>query len=111
MINCHCARVLSRVMAEVEVAEEEEERTGLIAADSSHLSSNKAKIQLHEVYFFPLRIQSNIYGLLNLHIEGSNKLVVTTLGGEVSSLEFHDPLVQRPPSFRPITLSYIPGIV
>lgn len=67
------------------------------------------KIILHEAHFMPLHHQSNIYGLLNLCIEGSNKLVVTTLRGEVHCLEFHDPLIQRPPSFKPITFSFIPG--
>ena len=95
-------------MAELEQEEENEgENTGVINEDGVA----KANIVLHEVYFFPLRHQSNIYGLLNVHINGSNKLVVTTLPGEVYSLEFHDPLVQRPPLFRPITFSYIPGIV
>lgn len=69
----------------------------------------KPEIILHEAHFIPLRNQSNIYGLLDLCIDGSNKLVVTTLRGEVHCLEFHDPLVQRPPSFKPITFSYIPG--
>lgn len=68
------------------------------------------KIILHEVHFMPLRSQSNIYGSLNLCIDGSNKLVVTTLRGEVHCLEFYDPLVQRPPSFKSIAFSYIPGV-
>lgn len=72
-------------------------------------SQKDAEIIFHEIYFFPLRHQSNIYGLVNLHINGSNKLVVTTLPGQVFSLEFHDPLVQRPPLFKEITFSYIPG--
>lgn len=68
------------------------------------------KITLHEAHFMPLRSQSNIYGSLNLCIDGSHKLVVTTLRGEVHCLEFHDPLIQRPPSFKAITFSYIPGV-
>lgn len=109
MTDTHFLCISRVIMAE----EEDEGRggTGVVAAESCHLSSYKSKIQLHEVYFFPLRNQSNIYGLLNLHIKGCNKLVVTTLPGEVYSLEFHNPLVQRPPSFKPLTFSYIPGMV
>ena len=99
-------------MAEAEAVEEDKERNRAVAAESSHLSGYKSKIQLYEVYFFPLRNQSNIYGLLNLRIKGSNnRLVVTTLRGEIFCLEFHNPLVQRPPSFKPIAFSFIPGIV
>ena len=72
-------------------------------------STSKCQILLHEAHFLPLPNPSNIYGLLSLCIEGSNKLVVTTLRGEVYCLEFHDPLIQRPPSFKLVTFSYIPG--
>ena len=75
------------------------------------ISRKILEISLHEAHFMPLRNQSNIYGVLNLYVNGSNKLVVTTLRGEVYSLEFHDPLIQRPPSFKSITFSYIPGKV
>lgn len=68
------------------------------------------KISFHEAHFIPLDNQSNNDGLMNLCINGSNKLVVTTLRGEVYCLEFHDPLIQRPPSFKSIMFSYIPGI-
>ena len=71
----------------------------------------QCKIVLHEAHFMPLRSPSNVYGLVSLCLDGSNKLVVTTLRGEVYCLEFYDPLAQpqRPPSFKSITLSYIPG--
>ena len=105
---------VSRVMAELERCQEEEndgENLSSGNGDGVDHSKHRANILLHEVYFFPLRHQSNIYGLLDLCINGSNKLVVSTLPGEVYSLEFHDPLVQRPPQFKPITFSYIPGRV
>jgi len=105
---------MSRVMAGIEQQQEEEndrENLGSLNEEGEDNSKYGANILLHEVYFFPLRHQSNIYGLLDLYINGSNKLVVSTLPGEVYSLEFHDPLVQRPPQFKPITFSYIPGRV
>ncbi len=70
---------------------------------------NPCRILLHEAHFMSLRNPSNIYGLLHLCMDGSNKLVVATLRGEVYCLEFHDPLMQRPPLFKSITFSYIPG--
>ncbi len=75
------------------------------------LTPDLPRILLHEAYFLPLplRSPSNIYSLLHLYLGGSNKLVVTTLRGEVYCLEFHDPLTQRHPSFKSITFSYIPG--
>lgn len=79
------------------------------ANDVVGVCTGRPEIVLHEANFLPLHNQSNIYGLLSFHINGSNKLVVATLRGEVYSLEIHDPLTQRPPSLKLINLSYIPG--
>ena len=77
------------------------------------LSHDLPRILLHEAYYLPLplRSPSNIYSLLHLCLGDANKLVVTTLRGEVYCLEFHDPLTQRHPSFKSITFSYLPGSI
>lgn len=67
------------------------------------------EILFHESQFVPLQRQSNIYGLLDLCVNGSNKLVVATLRGEIFCLEYHKPSIQRPPSLTPISFNYIPG--
>ena len=66
-------------------------------------------LHLHEAHFVPLRAQSNAYCLSPLHLEGRNKLVVATIRGEISCLEFHSPSAQRPPVFTPVNFTYIPG--
>ena len=68
-----------------------------------------SQLNLHEVHFVPLRTQSNLYSVVPLHVEGKNKLVVATVGGEIFCLEFHSPAAGRPPSFTPINFTYIPG--
>ena len=75
----------------------------------SQTISNPTKIIFHETQFFPLQRQSNIYGLLNICVNDSNKLVVSTLRGEIFCLEYYNPSVPRPPSLLPITFHYIPG--
>ena len=72
--------------------------------------SEPYQLILHEVHFVPLRTQSNLYGVIPLRLEGKNKLVVATIGGEIFCLEFHSPATERPPSFAPINFTYIPGI-
>ena len=64
---------------------------------------------MHEAHFVPLHAQSNSYCLSPLLLEGRNKLVVATIRGEISCLEFHSPSAQRPPSFTPVNFTYIPG--
>ena len=73
-------------------------------------SKDTSSVLLHEAHFVPLREQSNVYGLLNLHIDGLNKLVVATFRGQIFCLEFHKPSIQRPPSLQPISFTYIPGM-
>ena len=94
-------------MADMEQELAVKEKPAFVGEDNS--APNPSRIQLHEAHFLPLRNPSNIYGLLHLLMDGSNKLVVATLRGEVHCLEFHDPMMQRPPSFKSITFSYIPG--
>ena len=86
-------------------------REKAVFVDANVGDLSPSKIVLHEAHFLPLHNPSNIYSLLHLCMAGSNKLVVTTLRGEVYCLEFHDPLTQRPPSFKSITFSYIPGYI
>ena len=69
------------------------------------------QLRLHEAHFVPLRAQSNIYSVVPLTLEGKNKVLVATVRGEISCLEFHSPAAQRPPSFTPINFTYIPGEV
>ena len=68
-----------------------------------------ALLHLYEAHFVPLRAQSNTYCLAPLHLEGRTKLVVATIRGEISCLEFHSPSALRPPGFTPINFTYIPG--
>lgn len=74
-------------------------------------SKDTSSVVFHEAHFVPLREQSNVYGLLSLHMfDGLNKLVVATFRGQIYCLEFHKPSIQRPPSFQPISFTYIPGM-
>ena len=70
-----------------------------------------SELRLHEAHFVPLRAQSNIYSVVPLTLEGKSKVLVATIRGEISCLEFHSPTAQRPPSFTPINFTYIPGEV
>ena len=71
--------------------------------------ASAVRLRLHEAHFVPLRAQSNIYSVVPLRLEGRNKIVVATIRGEISYLEFHNPSTQRPPSFTQINFTYIPG--
>lgn len=77
-------------------------------ADSGSIGGS-ATLQLYEAHFVALRVQSNAYCLSPLRLEGKNKLVVATIRGEISCLEFHSPSAQRPPGFTPVNFTYIPG--
>lgn len=70
-----------------------------------------SQLKLHEAHFVPLREQSNVYCVVPLSLEGRKKVLVATIRGEISCLEFHNPAAQRPPSFTPINFTYIPGEV
>lgn len=61
----------------------------------------------HELNFFPLPSQSNIYGLTHIKVDGSNKLLVATVSGEIFRLEVDHHTLQS--LCKPITFSYIPG--
>ena len=62
----------------------------------------------HELNFFPLPSQSNIYGLVSLKLNNQNKLLVATLSGEIFRLEIDTHNLQS--YWKPITFSYIPGV-
>ena len=64
-------------------------------------------LTFHELNFFPLPNQSNIYGFVNIQINGHNKLLVATVRGEIYRLEFDPKTLQA--SYKLITFSYIPG--
>ena len=68
----------------------------------------KAAIDFHEAQFVSLPGQSNIYGLLSLKMEGTHKLVVATVRGQIFCLEYQRGAL-RPP-LLPINFTYIPGI-
>lgn len=63
----------------------------------------------HELNFFSLPSQSNIYGLIDVKLNDNNKLLVARLSGEIFRLEI-DPLTLQT-SWKSITFSYIPGIL
>ena len=69
----------------------------------------KAAIDFHEAQFVSLPGQSNIYGLLSLKVEGTYKLVVATVRGQVFCLEYQRGAL-RPP-LLPINFTYIPGVL
>ena len=73
------------------------------------LGDEDSKVTLHEAHFVPLRVQSNVYGLVPLQLGRRNKLLVATIRGEIACLEFYSPAAQRPPSLNPINFTYIPG--
>ena len=66
-------------------------------------------LRLDEAHFIPLSAQSNTYCLVPLQMKEKAKLVVATIRGEISCLEFHSSSTRRPPSFTPINFTYIPG--
>ena len=108
--NCHIIHMssLGLPISELSAAAD---ATGGENEDSipSTLFTNPQRIIFHETQFFPLQTQSNIYGLLSIFVNGTNKLVVSTLRGEIFCLEYHKPSVQRPPTLTPINFNYIPG--
>ena len=77
--------------------------------EESFDDESRDPLLLHEAHFVPLRAQSNIYSVVPLRLDGKNKMVVATIRGEISCLEFHSPSAQRPHSFTPINFTYIPG--
>lgn len=64
---------------------------------------------LHELNFLSLPSQSNVYGMVDIHYQGSNRLLVATLRGEIFKLEFEKQALR--PSLKPVTFSYIPGSI
>ena len=70
-------------------------------------SSTSEESLLHELNFLSLPSQSNVYGMVDIQYEGSTRLLVATLRGEIFKLEFEKHALR--PSLRPITFSYIPG--
>lgn len=73
----------------------------------NQLTEEKPEVILHELNFLSLPSQSNVYGMVNIHYKGSNKLLVATLRGEIFKLEFEKRSLR--PSLKPVTFSYIPG--
>ncbi len=67
----------------------------------------ETKMQFHELNFFAIPTQSNIYGLASLTSENCTRLLVATLRGKIYSLTFNQRSMQS--SLKPVGFSYIPG--
>ena len=100
------------------MADKLKENEGIVSPDSlqdpfeTANKSNQIKpldtnLQFHELNFFAIPTQSNIYGLTGLASDSCSRLLVATLGGTIYSLTFNQQSMQS--SLKPVGFSYIPG--
>ena len=77
------------------------------ASEVSRQLPNDPAVSLHELSFLSLPSQSNVYSMAAVSYQGSNKLLIATLRGEIFKLEYEKRSLR--PSFRTVPFSYIPG--
>ena len=77
------------------------------SSDSSLPQLQRLIIKFHELNFFSLSSQSNIYGLTKMVCEGDTKLLIATLRGVIYRLSLERNSLQ--PTWKSVIFSYIPS--
>lgn len=78
-------------------------------ANDQPILQDAIDILFHELNFFPIASQSNVYGMTSLITDNSTELLVATVsGGKVYSLRFNQHSVQS--TMKVVGFSYIPGV-